>query len=89
METEVEGDDWEIVTEDELGELSKTINKMTQDINILVNQKQNLLLDVSHELKTPLFVLEGYLDTLLDGAINDSNVNKKFLLTHPFLYREL
>jgi len=27
---------------------------MTEDINLLVNQKQNLLIDVSHELKTPL-----------------------------------
>ena len=43
-----------ITTNDELGELSDTINKMTEDINILVNQKQNLLIDVSHELKTPL-----------------------------------
>ena len=43
-----------ITSNDELGELSYTINKMTEDINVLVNQKQNLLIDVSHELKTPL-----------------------------------
>jgi len=43
-----------ITSNDELGELSYTINKMTEDISVLVNQKQNLLIDVSHELKTPL-----------------------------------
>ena len=43
-----------ILSTNELGQLSMAINKMTQDIRVLVNQKQNLLLDVSHELKTPL-----------------------------------
>ena len=43
-----------ILSMNELGQLSIAINKMTQDIRLLVNQKQNLLLDVSHELKTPL-----------------------------------
>ena len=43
-----------ILSNNELGQLSIAINKMTQDIRLLVNQKQNLLLDVSHELKTPL-----------------------------------
>jgi len=43
-----------ILSKNELGQLSIAINKMTQDIRLLVNQKQNLLLDVSHELKTPL-----------------------------------
>lgn len=35
--------------------------------------------DVSHELKTPLFAIQGFVDTLLDGALEDSNVNRKFL----------
>ena len=39
---------------DELGQLATTINRMTLEINRLVNQKHNLLIDVSHELKTPL-----------------------------------
>jgi two-component system, OmpR family, phosphate regulon sensor histidine kinase PhoR len=34
---------------------------------------------VSHELKTPLFAIQGFLDTLLDGAIDDKAVNRKFL----------
>lgn len=35
--------------------------------------------DVSHELKTPLFAIQGFIETLLDGALNDKNVNTKFL----------
>ncbi len=39
---------------DELASLAKSVNKMTENIKILLNQKQMLLLDVSHELRTPL-----------------------------------
>ena len=38
---------------------------MTQDLNILVNQKQNLLIDVSHELKTPLTRLKFIVANIL------------------------
>ncbi len=35
--------------------------------------------NVSHELKTPLFTVQGYLSTLLDGAMNDKNIRKKYI----------
>jgi two-component system, OmpR family, phosphate regulon sensor histidine kinase PhoR len=35
--------------------------------------------DVSHELKTPIFAIEGFIETLLDGALEDPKVNRKFL----------
>lgn len=35
--------------------------------------------NVSHELKTPLFTVQGYILTLLDGAMNDENVREKYL----------
>jgi two-component system phosphate regulon sensor histidine kinase PhoR len=35
--------------------------------------------NVSHELKTPLFTVQGYLSTLLDGAMNDKSIRKKYL----------
>ncbi len=34
---------------------------------------------MSHELKTPLFMIQGYLSTLLDGAMHDKAVLKKYL----------
>jgi two-component system phosphate regulon sensor histidine kinase PhoR len=34
---------------------------------------------VSHELKTPLFTIQGYILTLLDGAMNDDNIREKYL----------
>lgn len=35
--------------------------------------------NVSHELKTPLFTVQGYIHTLLDGAMEDKNIRKKYL----------
>ncbi|MFD1094294.1 sensor histidine kinase [Salegentibacter chungangensis] len=41
--------------------------------------RKEFLGNVSHELKTPLFTVQGYILTLLDGAIKDKSVRKKYL----------
>ena len=41
--------------------------------------RREFLGDVSHELKTPIFSIEGFIETRLDGALEDENVNRKFL----------
>lgn len=35
--------------------------------------------NISHELKTPIFNIQGYLLTLLDGAIDDEEINRRYL----------
>ena len=35
--------------------------------------------NLSHELKTPIFNIQGYISTLLDGGLEDQDVNRKFL----------
>jgi two-component system phosphate regulon sensor histidine kinase PhoR len=41
--------------------------------------RREFLQNLSHEFKTPVFAIQGYVDTLLSGAIADTEVNKKFL----------
>ncbi len=41
--------------------------------------RREFLADVSHELKTPIFATQGFIETLLDGAIDDEEVRYKFL----------
>lgn len=62
---------------DELGQLASTINRMTLEINRLVNQKQNLLIDVSHELKTPLTRLKFILANMDINEENKAQLNKE------------
>lgn len=41
--------------------------------------RKEFLQNLSHELKTPLFAIQGYVETLLGGAIQDESVNIRFL----------
>ncbi len=41
--------------------------------------RREFIADVSHELKTPIFAAQGFVHTLLDGAVEDKKVRNKFL----------
>lgn len=41
--------------------------------------RKEFLMNLSHELRTPIFTIQGYVETLLAGAIEDEKVRKKFL----------
>ncbi len=41
--------------------------------------RKEFLQNLSHEFKTPIFAIQGYVDTLLNGALENPDVNKKFL----------
>ena len=41
--------------------------------------RKEFLGNVSHELKTPLFSIQGFVEILLDGGLEDKNINKKYL----------
>jgi two-component system phosphate regulon sensor histidine kinase PhoR len=43
------------------------------------NFRREFIGNISHELKTPIFNIQGYLLTLLDGAIDDQEINRRYL----------
>lgn len=43
------------------------------------NFRREFIGNISHELKTPIFNIQGYLLTLLDGALDDPDINRKYL----------
>ena len=66
----VEGDvaKWATMTEAEI-----------QNLKRLEQYRKDFLGTISHELKTPIFSIQGYIHTLLDGGLEDPSVNVHFL----------
>ncbi|MEZ4876353.1 MAG: ATP-binding protein [Flavobacterium sp.] len=66
--------------------LTKQVKKFATDkkleietLKIKEEYRREFMGNVSHELKTPLFTVQGYISTLIDGAIDDKKVRKKYL----------
>ena len=74
-------------------DLETDLDKVDEDVDQMINERQReieelksmesfrreFLGNVSHELKTPIFNIQGYIHTLIDGAIRDENVNMQYL----------
>jgi two-component system phosphate regulon sensor histidine kinase PhoR len=66
--------------------LTREVKKFATDkkleiemLQVREEYRREFLGNVSHELKTPLFTVQGYLSTLLDGAMDDKIIRKKYL----------
>ncbi len=75
--------DWD---KDPISEMNKEVIKWARDNRLEIDQLKRLadfrkefLGNVSHELKTPIFNIQGYIHTLIDGAMDDPEVNVRFL----------
>ncbi len=64
---------------DELGRLTDTINDMLGRLEEAFEAQQRLVADVSHELRTPLTTIQGNLDLLRRGAIEDPGLRAEAL----------
>lgn len=53
--------------------------KEIEHLKKLETYRKEYIGNVSHELKTPIFNIQGYIQTLLDGGLEDADVNRKFL----------
>jgi two-component system phosphate regulon sensor histidine kinase PhoR len=53
--------------------------KEIDELRKLEQFRKDFVANVSHELKTPIFAAQGFIHTLLDGAMNDKQVRDKFL----------
>ncbi|WP_340199734.1 sensor histidine kinase [Ascidiimonas sp. W6] len=70
----------------DMATLTREIEKFAKDKKLEIETlkvrevyRKEFMGNVSHELKTPLFTVQGYLLTLLDGAMDDKQIRKKYL----------
>jgi len=70
----------------DMATLTQDIDKYAKDkkleieaLKIREHYRKEFIGNVSHELKTPLFTVQGYISTLLDGAVNDELLRGKYL----------
>ena len=88
-------DEFSILNEDEFSKeyattdidaLSKSVQEYVQSKRIEIKNlterdsfRKDFLGNVAHELKTPLFTVQGYILTLIEGAVNDKLIRDKYL----------
>jgi two-component system phosphate regulon sensor histidine kinase PhoR len=63
-------------------DVEKWAEKQNEEIEMLRQNeafRKEFLQNLAHEFKTPIFAIQGYVDTLLGGALEDEKVSKKFL----------
>ncbi len=65
--------------DEDVSEWNENRENEIEKLEIRESYRRQFVGNVAHELKTPIFNIQGYIDTLLDGAIEDSKINRKFL----------
>ena len=75
-----------IKSSEDIDLLTKNLQKLNSDKNLEIeglkdqeNYRKEFIGNIAHELKTPLFTIQGYVLTLLDGEITDQKIIKKYL----------
>lgn len=68
------------LADEEGGGAVAVLHEITE-VERLENVRRDFVANVSHELRTPLTAILGYAETLLDGAMDDRETNRKFLET--------
>ena len=58
-----------VKTHDEMGYLSNTLNYMSDELNKMEEYQRNFIANVSHDFRSPLTSIKGYVEAMLDGTI--------------------
>jgi two-component system phosphate regulon sensor histidine kinase PhoR len=71
----------DIITEvkNEVGDWARNKTEEIDQLRQLEKYRREFLGNVSHELKTPIFNIQGYILTLLDGGLEDPSINRLYL----------
>lgn len=59
----------EVKSGDEIGQLSEAFNRMSREIARVNRQRRQMTADIAHDLRTPLTVIAGYIESMSDGVL--------------------
>ncbi len=76
-------------TRNEFGQLARTFNRMVGELQRIDEQRRNLTADVAHELRTPLHVIQGNLEGIIDGVYQPTPEHIQMLLDETRLLSRL
>ncbi len=58
-----------VASKDELGELAAAFNQMSRDLNRLTQSRRQMTADIAHDLRNPLTVIGGYVESMREGVL--------------------
>lgn len=76
-----------VTTDDEIGQLAVSFNQMTNSLARLEEVRKSFIANVSHELKTPMTTISGFIDGIIDGTIPEDKQNYYLQIVHEEVKR--
>ncbi|AOT70232.1 sensor histidine kinase [Geosporobacter ferrireducens] len=65
-----------INTEDEIGQVTKAFNGMAEKLETIEENRRNFIAAVAHELRSPLTLIKGFVEGILDGTVEEKDQGK-------------
>lgn len=76
-----------VTRDDEIGQLAVSFNQMTNSLARLEDVRKSFIANVSHELKTPMTTIGGFIDGIIDGTIPPEKQNYYLQIVHDEIKR--
>ncbi len=76
-----------VTSDDEIGQLAVSFNQMTNSLARLEEVRKSFIANVSHELKTPMTTIGGFIDGIIDGTIGPDKQQYYLGIVHDEIKR--